>query len=171
MAANMKVLFIGRFQPFHKGHLRVVQEASKKYDEVIIGIGSSQYSDTSDNPFTFEERELMIKKTLEKTGIDNYKIISIPDIHNPPKWANHVLSIVSDFDVIISNNSLTKRLFSEKDYTVKETPLYEKKKYSGREIRRRMMDSEPWDDLVPTEVSNFIKDIDGVNRVKELSNK
>ncbi len=171
MAANMKVLFIGRFQPFHKGHLKVVQEASKKYDEVIIGIGSSQYGNTSDNPFTSEERELMIKKTLEKTGINNYKMISIPDIHNPPKWVNHVLSIVSDFDVIISNNSLTKRLFSEKDYTVKETHLYEKKKYSGREIRRRMMDSEPWDDLVPAEVSNFIKDIDGVNRVKELSNK
>ena len=171
MAANMKVLFIGRFQPFHKGHLKVVQEASKKYDEVIIGIGSSQYGNTSDNPFTSEERELMIKKTLEKTGIDNYKIISIPDIHNPPKWVNHVLSIVSDFDVIISNNPLTKRLFSEKDYTVKETPLYEKKKYSGREIRRRIVDSEPWDGLVPTEVSNFIKDIDGVNRVKELSNK
>ncbi|MCK4364671.1 MAG: nicotinamide-nucleotide adenylyltransferase [Thermoplasmatales archaeon] len=167
----MKVLFIGRFQPFHKGHLRVVQEASKKYDEVIIGIGSSQYSDTSDNPFTSEERELMIKKTLEKTDINNYRIISIPDIHNPPKWVDHVLSIVSDFDVVISNNSLTKRLFSEKDYNVKETPLYEKKKYSGREIRRRMINSEPWDDLVPTEVSNFIKDIDGGNRVKELSNK
>ncbi len=171
MAANMKVLFIGRFQPFHKGHLRVVQEASKKYDEVIIGIGSSQYSNTSDNPFTSEERELMIKKTLEKTDINNYRIISIPDIHNPPKWVDHVLSIVSDFDVVISNNSLTKRLFSEKDYNVKETPLYEKKKYSGREIRRRMINSEPWDDLVPTEVSNFIKDIDGGNRVKELSNK
>ncbi len=171
MAANMKVLFIGRFQPFHKGHLRVVQEASKKYDEVIIGIGSSQYSDTSDNPFTFEERELMIKKTLEKSVINNYRIISIPDIHNPPRWVDHVLSIVSDFDVVISNNSLTKRLFSEKDYNVKETPLYEKKKYSGREIRRRMINSEPWDGLVPTEVSNFIKDIDGVNRVKELSNK
>jgi len=171
MAANMKVLFIGRFQPFHKGHLRVVQEASKKYDEVIIGIGSSQYSDTSDNPFTSEERELMIKKTLEKSVINNYRIISMPDIHNPPKWVDHVLSIVSDFDVVISNNSLTKRLFSEKGYNVKETPLYEKKKYSGREIRRRMINSEPWDDLVPTEVSNFIKDIGGVNRVKELSNK
>ena len=171
MAANMKALFIGRFQPFHKGHLRVVQEASKKYDEVIIGIGSSQYSDTSDNPFTSEERELMIKKTLEKSVINNYRVIPIPDIHNPPKWVDHVLPIVSDFDVVISNNSLTKRLFSEKGYNVKETPLYKKKKYSGREIRRRMINSEPWDDLVPTEVSNFIKDIDGVNRAKELSNK
>ena len=167
----MKALFIGRFQPFHNGHLKVVQNASKEYDEVIIGIGSSQYGHTSENPFTSDERKLMIEKSLEKIGINNYKIISIPDLHNPPKWVDHVLSIVSDFDVVISNNSLTKRLFSEKDYNVKETPLYEKKKYSGREIRRRMINSEPWDDLVPTEVLNFIKDIDGVNRVKELSNK
>lgn len=170
MTANKKVIFIGRFQPFHKGHLRVVKEVSKKYAEVIIGIGSSQYSNTSDNPFTFEERELMIERTLEKIGINNYRIVSIPDIHNPPKWVDHVLSIVSDFDIVVSNNSFTKHLFSEKGYTVKETPLYKKEKYSGREIRRRIKDGEPWDDLVPTEVSNFIKDRSGIKRIKKLSN-
>ena len=52
----MKALYIGRFQPFHKGHLKILQKLAKKYDEIIIGIGSSQYSNTLENPFTSEER-------------------------------------------------------------------------------------------------------------------
>ena len=165
----MKALFIGRFQPLHKGHLKIIQNISKNYCEVIIGIGSSQYGYTSENPFTADERILMIKNVLEKVGVKNYRIVSIPDIHNPPKWVEHVLSIFSDFEVVISNNSLTKRLFSEKGYKVIETPLYNKDKYSGKEIRKRIKMGEHWDNLVPHEVFNIIKDVDGIKRIKDLS--
>jgi nicotinamide-nucleotide adenylyltransferase len=163
----MKALFIGRFQPFHKGHLKVIQNASNQYNEVIIGIGSSQYGHTLDNPFTSDERKQMIQKSLKKIDVNNYKIIFIPDIHNPPKWADHVLSIFSDFDVIITNNSLTKRLFLEKGYSVEKTPLYDKHRFSGKEIRRRMMKGEQWKNLVPTEVNNLIKEINGTQRLIE----
>ena len=152
----MKALFVGRFQPFHNGHLKVVEELSKQYSEVIIGVGSSQYSNTIDNPFSSDERELMIKKSLEHEGIKNYKIILIPDIHNPPKWVDHVLSICSDFDVVITNNPFTKKLFEEKNYKVKETQLYNKKDLSGKEIRRRIANNKPWQDLVPRSVFEII---------------
>jgi len=33
-------LFIGKFQPFHKGHLFALRQVLKKFDKVIIGIGS-----------------------------------------------------------------------------------------------------------------------------------
>jgi len=160
----MKALFIGRFQPFHKGHLKILQDASKNYDEIIIGIGSSQYSHTTNNPFTAEERKLMIDRSLEKARIKNYKIILIPDIHNPPKWVDHVLSIYSDFDIVISNNSLTKSLFFEKGYSVKKTKLYDKKRFSGKEIRRRIKKGELWEDLVPDEVFKFLAQINGTQR-------
>lgn len=166
----MKALFIGRFQPFHKGHLMLLQSISSQYDEIIIGIGSSQYNNTLDNPFSEGEREKMIEKSLDKIGINNYRIVLIPDIHNPPKWASHVLSIVSDFDVVISNSSFTKELFSEKGYPVKETSYFERDKYSGKEIRRRMINNKAWKDLVPGEVVKIIKDIDGVQRLKDLAN-
>jgi nicotinamide-nucleotide adenylyltransferase len=165
----MKALFVGRFQPFHKGHLKVIQNASKKYNEVIVGIGSSQYGSTLDNPFTADERKLMIEKSLKTTGIENYKIVLIPDIHNPPKWVDHVLSIVSDFDVVISNNSLTKQLFSEKGYAVKGTPVYYKNKYSGKEIRNRMIEGKKWKHLVTLETFKVIKNTSGVKRIKGLA--
>ena len=162
----MKALFIGRFQPFHKGHLQIIHSASKKYDEIIIGIGSSQYADTKINPFTSKERKLMIEKSLEKLGVKNYRIELIPDIHNYPQWVPYVGSIISDFDVVITNNSLTQRLFSEKGYVVKETVAYDRSKYSGKEIRRRMMNDETWEDLVPESVCEIIKEIGGVQRIK-----
>lgn len=167
----MTSLLIGRFQPFHKGHLQLIQDVCAEYGEVIIGMGSSQYGNTLENPFTSDERKLMIEESLEKIGVKNYRVVLIPDIHNYPKWVDHVVSIISDFDVVLSNNSLTKRLFSKKGYVVKETPLYDRDKYSGKEIRRRIINDESWVDLVPEPVYNIIKNIGGVDRLKNLSKK
>ncbi len=163
----MKALFIGRFQPFHKGHLKAIRYLSDKYDEIIIGIGSSQYSNTIDNPFSSDERMLMIKESLKQENIKNYKIILIPDIHNPPKWVDHVLSINSDFDVVVTNNDFTKKLFLEKGFKIKKTPLFNKKEYSGRVIRRRISGNETWDNLVPKPCIQIIKK--GDKRIKELN--
>lgn len=164
----MKALFIGRFQPFHKGHLQILQNASKEYEKIIIGMGSSQYNNTEQNPFTAEERKLMIQKSLEKIGIKNFEIVLIPDIHDLPKWASYVSSIVPDFDVVLTNSPLTKSLFLEMGYIVKETTMYDRNKYSGKEIRRRMINDEQWENLVPESVSNIINEIDGVRRLKIL---
>jgi nicotinamide-nucleotide adenylyltransferase len=165
----MKALFIGRFQPFHLGHLLLLQRLATQYDEVIIGIGSSQYHDTPDNPFSEAERYQMISRSLDTEGIHNYRIVSIPDIHNPPKWVDYVSSIISDFDLIIANNPFTRKLFSKKGYKVKGTKYFDRKRYSGKEIRRRMIQDEPWADLVPKFVYDLICNIDGVTRLKRIS--
>jgi len=166
----MKALFIGRFQPFHNGHLKVLQYIISKYDEIIIGIGSSQYSHIIENPFSEEERKKMIKESIKKINITNYRIVSIPDIHDPPNWVSHVLSIVKDFDVVISNNDLTIKLFSEKGFTIVKTPSFEKEKYSGKLIRKRMINGLKWEDLVPDPVANIITNNNGVQRLRNLSN-
>lgn len=164
----MIALFIGRFQPFHFGHLLVLQQLSTEYDTIIIGVGSSQYHDTAENPFSEEERKQMIMQSLESVGIHSYRIVSIPDIHNPPRWVDHVCSIVSHFDVVIANNPFTRKLFSEKGYVVKGTAYYDRKRYSGKEIRRRILEDEPWGDLVPKVVYKLIRQIDGANRLKHI---
>ena len=41
-------------------------------------------------------------------------------------------------------------------------------KYSGTEIRRRMIAGEPWRDLVPKDVAEVIDEIGGVERLKDL---
>ena len=165
----MNALLIGRFQPFHKGHLLLVQRIATQYEEVIIGIGSSQYNNTVDNPFSFDERKMMITQSLDAAGIHKYRVVAIPDIHDPPRWVDHVVSIVSNFDVVIANNPFTRKLFTEKGYTVKGTTFFERKQYSGKEIRKRMVQNMSWEELVPEPVVKIIKDIDGVQRIKNMS--
>ncbi len=65
----MTAFIIGRFQPFHKGHLEIIKTILKDNDHVIIGIGSAQFSHTLTNPFTAGERYLMISNTLEANNI------------------------------------------------------------------------------------------------------
>jgi nicotinamide-nucleotide adenylyltransferase len=166
---DMKALFIGRFQPFHKGHLLLLQRLSTQYDELIIGIGSSQYHDTSENPFSEQERSEMIRRSLADAHIRNYQIVSIPDIHDPPHWVDHVRCLVPDFDVAIANNPLTRKLFSEKGFVVKGTRYFERKQYSGKEIRRRITHDDIWGELVPEVVVKIIQKIHGVERIKKIS--
>lgn len=165
----MKALFIGRFQPFHNGHLKAIQFILKTYNEIVIGIGSSQYSYTFNNPFTSDERKEMIEVTLKSRNITNFKIVLIPDIHNPPKWVDHVLSIYSNFNVVVTNNTITKNLFSEKGFKVIETPIYSKDKYSGRLIRDKIAKNQDWKKSVPSEVVDIIKKINGENRIKNFT--
>ena len=59
-----KGLILGRFQPFHLGHLSVIQEILNEQIEPIICIGSAQKGNTKDNPFTTVERKTMIKAVM-----------------------------------------------------------------------------------------------------------
>lgn len=167
----MKTLFIGRFQPFHNGHLYVIKNNYEKVDTILIGLGSSQYGNSLENPFNETERKRMIDESLKYYGITNFEIISIPDIHNYPKWVDHVLSITSDFDEVISNSQLTKHLFKQKNIPVKETTYFKRDKYSGSEIRRRIINDLEWESLVPPTVASIINEIDGIDRLKKLANQ
>jgi len=166
----MNVLFIGRFQPFHKGHLEIIKNIATEYENIIIGIGSSQYQSTVENPFSENERKEMIIESLKEEGIKNYKIVLIPDIHNPPKWVEHINSIISDYNIVITNCPKTKKLFSKKGYEVKNTPIYNRKLLSGYIIRKKMMNKEPWEELVPIPVIKIIKKIKGQERLVKINN-
>lgn len=158
-------LFIGRFQPFHLGHLSDIKNALKDVDELVIGIGSSNEKHTKENPFTVEERIEMIDLVLPAEGITNYTVFPITDFHNDKKWLEHVETLVPKFDVVYTGNSWTERCFKGK-YKVKRVNMVEG--ISSTIIRHRMLKDDNWQSLVPKEVVDFISKIDGVERVKKL---
>lgn len=161
---------IGRFQPFHNGHFRVIQEilGDKNIEDVIIGIGSAQYSHSPENPFTAGERHLMISKSLECAGIQNYYLVPLVDIHRYSTWVAHVESMVPPFDMVYTKSPLTARLFREDGHDIREPFLYDRKLFSGTEIRRRIANSEEWHSLVPSETARIIEEIGGVERIKAI---
>ena len=160
-------LFIGRFQPFHNGHLSAVKQILEQNDKIIIGIGSSQYKHTKDNPFTAEERKEMIQKTLDDEGIKDYEIIFTPDIHNDEKWAAHVESLCPNFNIVYTNSEHTRKCFEILNkYPIKG--IEKEFDISSTEIRKRIKEGEDWDELVPETIFNEILRIDGINRIKSL---
>jgi nicotinamide-nucleotide adenylyltransferase len=164
-------LFVGRFQPFHLGHLSVVKEVLKEVDELIIVVGSAQYSHRVGNPFTTGERIVMIRKALDEAGIDYRRIwiVPVPDMHIHMVWVSAIEGYTPRFDVVYSNESLTRRLFIEAGYEVKSIRFHKRKVYSATEIRERMLKGENWEELVPKSVAEFIKQIGGVERLKDLT--
>ena len=164
-------LFVGRFQPFHLGHLGAIKDILKEVDELVIVIGSAQYSHNLNNPFTAGERLVMVRKALEEDNMDFSRVwvVPVPDAHLHMMWVASVEGYTPPFDVVYSNEPLTRRLFIEAGYKVKAVRFHERKLYSSTEIRERMLKAQSWEKLVPKSVAAFIKEIDGVNRLRDLN--
>jgi len=166
-----RAIFVGRFQPPHKGHLGAIKNILEKVDELVIIVGSSQYSHRLNNPFTTGERITMIRKALEEEGIQSsrYWIIPVPDVHLHMLWVSQIVGYSPKFEVVYTNEPLTHRLFIEAGFKVKPMPFIKRKVYSATEIRKRMLNGENWEELVPKSVAQFIKEIDGVGRLRDLT--
>jgi nicotinamide-nucleotide adenylyltransferase len=167
-------LFIGRFQPFHKGHLATVKFALEKVEQLVIVVGSAQKSHEPRNPFTAGERIRMIKESLDSDGETDVRrilIIPVPDTDVHALWTHQVDMLVPKYDVVFANDLFTIMLFQEKGIKALEAPLYRRDEMKATEIRKRMIAEEIWEDLVPIPVSKVIKEINGVERVKALSRR
>ena len=146
----------------------------KLYKFIKIGVGSSQFSKTKNNPFTYEERANFIATALNKRGITSqrFRISPIPDIFNASEWVNHVVSIVGSFDTIFSNSDWVRQLFQNEGYHIGEKIGIFKKKYNASHVRKLISkDNRHWTTLVPKEVANLINDYDGINRIRILFNR
>lgn len=159
-------LFLGRFQPFHLGHLNDVKLALSECDKLIIAIGSSQESGTIQNPFSFLEREKMIKLTLESEKISGCIVKPIEDINDDSMYVKHVEKRIPGFDKVYTGSKNTQRLFESAGYDVVFVKLFQD--IQATFVRECMSKGGGWGLLVPQPVHDYILDIDGENRVKNL---
>lgn len=167
-----RVVFPGRFQPVHKGHIHALEWLSQKFDEIVVVIGSAQKSHSMDNPFTAGERIVMIREALRENGIDLSKFIfvPVPDIEYNSLWVRYVETLVPPFMYAASRNPLVKILFQESGYKVIEPPVLNRKEYSGKYIRGLMLrGDEAWRNYVPNSVAIIIDEIRGLDRLKTVT--
>ena len=164
-------LYVGRFQPFHLGHLEAIQRVLKEADEAVIVIGSAQYSHNTNNPFTAGERLVMIRRALKEADVDYSRVwvVPVPDVHLHMLWVAALEGYTPRFDVVFSNEPLTRRLFMEAGYKVKSIRFFERKDYNSTLVREKMLMNDSWTSLVPKSVAGFITEIDGVNRLRDLN--
>ncbi len=185
----MRALFVGRFQPFHKGHLAAVEHILQWCErksgqvarpsgvpldtsgrpEIILGVGSAQESHTAKNPLTAGERHLLVAGAMAAAGVrDRCFITSIPDIHNHGLWVAHVESLVPPFSVVFTNSRLDRRLFADRGYYMLPEFFQDRDTFTASEVRRRILTDGDWESLVPPAVARGLRDLDAIERIRHL---
>lgn len=167
----VRALLIGRFQPFHRGHMHAVRYVLERSDEVVIGIGSALDSHSLRNPFTAGERIEMIIAALreERLPLERFLLIPIPDAPHHKEWVSIVETLVPRFDVVYSNDPLTRTLMEEAGYEVRGIPLLNREVYSGEEFRRRVVEGGDWREVVSEAVARYLEERGLIERVRKLA--
>jgi len=157
MKKYQRGLVIGRFQPFHKGHVFLIQKALDVCDEVIIGIGSSNVTDQN-NPFAFNMRKKMIDLFVKDQNLQVRipKVIDIPDHPDDARWFEIVRTKVGDFDISFGDNDWVNGIFESNGIKVERIGFHNRTELEGWKIRQLMKDGRQWRDRVPIYIASFI---------------
>lgn len=166
----MRGLLVGRFQPFHLGHLAVVREIRGKRpeDELILGVGSAQESYTWQNPFTGGERLEMIARALGEARIERTVSIPVPDIQRHALWVRYVESLLPPFKMVYTNNPLTRLLFEKAGYSVASPALVDRERFEGATVREHIAENRGWKTSLPPSVAKYLEELHASERLAIL---
>jgi len=144
-------LLVGRFQPFHNGHLYLIKKALQAADKVIIAIGSANIQDDNKNPYSYRQRQKMIMAVIsgEKIQARVAQIIGLDDYYDDEKWLKQIHQKVKPFDLVVGNNEWTNRILEKAGYPILRVGFYRRYRYEGGKIRQLMKSKGVWQDRVP----------------------
>ncbi|KAG2478324.1 MAG: Nicotinamide-nucleotide adenylyltransferase [Nitrosopumilales archaeon] len=167
----MRGLMMGRFQPFHLGHLDLVKQILSECDEVIIAITSSQFNYLEKDPFTAGERIEMIHQSLKDDGVDLSRcfIVAIENQSNIATWGSYLEASLPKFDKVYSGNDYVSMLLADSGCIVTSPKFLDREKYNASKIRKLMIENKEWNDFVPKAVVNIIEKINGIKRLQTIS--
>jgi nicotinamide mononucleotide adenylyltransferase len=155
----------GRFQPLHNDHMRYILAGKDRCEHLIVGVtnpdpsltaedeADPERSSASANPLTYYERYVILNEALLEAGINyrQFSVVPLP-INNPELYKYYVPLDAVFFMTIYDGWGRRKRdLFNSQGLRTDvmwERPIDEKG-LTGKEIRSRMMEGKPWEDLVP----------------------
>jgi len=163
-------LYVGRFQPFHRGHLEVVRsllEAEPEI-EVLLAIGSAEQSYTWENPFTAGERYEMIDRALRDAKITRTTIVPVADISRHALWVRYLEGLLPPFERVYTHNPLTHLLFERAGYPVENPPLFDRMLHEGSRIREMLARGQDIQAFVPAAVDRYLKEIGATERLRLL---
>jgi len=156
-----RALFIGRFQPFHKGHHHAITTAAEEYT-MVLGIGSAATSHTPENPLTAGERREVITACCPDA-----EIREIPDQHDGERWMDVVEERI-EFDLCISGNDYVRSLFAGRGHPVEHPAYFNVENCSGSIIRECILAGKSWQDRIPGCAVEPLDRIGFAERVKNI---
>ena len=166
----MRGLLIGRFQPFHLGHLGVAKalRAAAPERELLVAVGSAEVSYTWENPFTAGERCEMILRACREAKLDGVTVVPVEDIHRHNEWVAYLAGLLPPFEVVYTNNPLTRLLFEKARVRVESPAWVDRPRFEGARLRERLAVGDAIDDAVPASVAAYLREIGAAARLAML---
>ena len=162
---------MGRFQPFHLGHLDLVTKILDECNELIIAVTSSQFNYLEKDPFTAGERIEMIHNSLKEASIEIGRcyILPLENQFNIATWSSYLKSSLPHFDKVYSGNDYVSMLLSDSGISVVRPAFLNRVQYNATKIRSMIISDENWEELVPNAVFEFLLKINAKNRLTVIS--
>lgn len=164
-------LFITRCQPgFHDWHIDSIKEAINAWmDKIIIWVWSADKEFTKDNPFTYDERKIMIELSL-KEFIPNMEIeiYPIPHSNDSEQWKNYILNNLPEFDYLISSNAMVWEWFKDTDKIFFHTSMTTNTRASVIRNKISMWDYQYLYKVLSKNVVEYLKKIWAFERIRNI---
>ena len=104
-------IYIGRFQPFHKGHYEVCIQALERAKKLIILIGSAGMGPLPNNPWSFDDRCKMIHQALPERLHARIQLLPLYDsLYDQAAWEIRVKKLVDAHASKNASKNATKGL-------------------------------------------------------------
>lgn len=129
---------LGRFQPFHRGHIALIEDAyPRKHCGIFrIVIGSSNRMESEQNPWTWRERVQMIESWLAVAHPDwDVEIVAVPDIDDPPNWVHHATRFHGEKGTLFTSDEKTAELYQQAGWPVEMCGFSARERLQGWRVR------------------------------------
>lgn len=83
-------VYVGRFQPFHLGHLALLKHALELAPTVVLVIGSAWQARTPKNPLSWQERAEVVRLALTPEERERVKFLPMRDYYDEARWVQAV---------------------------------------------------------------------------------
>ena len=165
----MNGLLVGRFQPFHMGHIFSIREALKLCDKLWLCIGSTNVKPSFKNPFSVQERREMMESSIDPELLKRIRIYEVPDVDDHKKWLKHLDSIVPAYGLVITKDPILEHLYSYREEKIVDVPFVDRDKLCGIKIRDLILSGKNWKEYVPERTAQILDRIDAHGRLCDMA--
>jgi len=124
-------VIIGRFQPIHKGHIPMFIRAEQLAHKTVCVIGSINKPSTPKNPFSFREREQLIRNALCDEGLyhsaeGHIGILGVEDTHyREQEWYSNIRELVQPYlnEALQRKKDMAAHKVIELTYTLRDIDI------------------------------------------------
>lgn len=134
-------VFLGRFQPFHIGHMSIVERILTDYQRLLLVIGSAEKSGTDENPWTLQEREEIIRASIPLELQERMDIVWLDDVPDDDEWCENFKKILLSESILFTGNEWVRDICARHGIQTEWIDSYEID-ISGTRIREMIQRGE-----------------------------